>query len=85
METVACEWPATDHPESGKDRSMKTKDIVIGKTYAAKVSGTVVPVRIIRESPYGGWDGVNTQTGRQVRIKSPQRLRREVTYHLNLS
>ena len=54
---------------------MKKADVQIGGTYRAKVSGRVVPVAIVRESPYGGWDGVNTMTGHAVRIKSAQRLR----------
>lgn len=57
---------------------MKQKDVVIGKIYAVKVSGNVVPVRIDRESQYGGWDGTNMDTGRKIRIKSVQRLRYEI-------
>ena len=57
---------------------MKKHEITIGGVYTAKVSGRVVPVRITRESPYGGWDGVNTQTQRAVRIRSAARLRRAV-------
>jgi len=30
-------------------------------------------------SPHGGWDAINTRTGKQVRIKSAQRLRRKTT------
>lgn len=57
---------------------MKKADVQVGKTYMAKVSEKLVPVRITAESRYGGWDGVNTVTGRQVRIRGAQRLRREV-------
>lgn len=57
---------------------MKAKDIQIGARYAAKVSGTVQTVKILSESPYGGWVARNTATGREVRIKSPQRLRYEI-------
>jgi len=56
---------------------MKKKDVAVGKTYLVKVSGTVVPVRLKSESPYGGWDGVNTLTGRAVRVKTAGRLRGE--------
>jgi hypothetical protein len=56
---------------------MKKKDVVVGKTYLVKVSGSVVPVRLKSESPYGGWDGVNTVTGRSVRVKTAGRLRGE--------
>ncbi|RMF84298.1 MAG: hypothetical protein D6744_03325 [Planctomycetota bacterium] len=54
---------------------MKKKDVEIGATYVAKVSGKLARVRIERESPYGGWDAKNVETGRRVRIKSAQRLR----------
>src|SRR5260370_29908690 len=55
---------------------MKKRDVKIGETYLAKVSGKLVPVRITSESPYGGWNAVNTTTGREVRIRSAARLRR---------
>lgn len=57
---------------------MKKAQIQIGKTYRAKVSGKLANVRITGECLYGGWDGINTDTGRTVRIKSAQRLRFEV-------
>jgi len=37
-----------------------------------------VPVLITGESPYGGWDAVNTQTKRAIRVRSAARLRRPV-------
>jgi len=55
---------------------MKKAQVEIGKVYLAKISGNLTGVRIWRESPYGGWDGANTKTGRQVRIKSGQKLRK---------
>jgi len=55
---------------------MKKNEVVVGGSYVAKVSGKLVPVRITGESKFGGWDAVNTQTNRAVRIKSAQRLRR---------
>jgi len=54
---------------------MKKADVKVGSVYAAKVSGKVVPVRIDAENPRGGWTGTNQATGKQVRIKSAQRLR----------
>jgi len=54
---------------------MKEADVRIGETYWAKVRGVVVPVKVDRKSPLGGWVGMNTLTGRTVRIKSAQRLR----------
>jgi len=53
---------------------MRKKDVQIGKSYLAKVSGKKVMVRILRESPYGGWDACNETTGRQVRIRTAGRL-----------
>jgi len=57
---------------------MKKNEVIIGGVYAAKVSGKVVPVRITGESPYGGWDAVNEQTKRTVRVRSAARLRRRL-------
>jgi len=54
---------------------MKKSDVKMGQVYSAKVSGNVVPVRIDRENPRGGWDGTNMKTKKAVRIKSAQRLR----------
>jgi len=54
---------------------MKKSNVQVGKTYAVKVSGSVVPVKIERENPHGGWDGTNAKTGKTVRIASAQRLR----------
>jgi hypothetical protein len=54
---------------------MKKKDIKVNGLYAAKVSGELVAVQIIAESRYGGWDALNTETKRDVRIKSAARLR----------
>jgi len=54
---------------------MKKADVQVGEAYAVKVSGNVVPVVIDEEHPNGGWVGTNQETGRQVRIKSAQRLR----------
>ncbi len=57
---------------------MKKNAVHLGEQYIAKVSGNLVPVRIDAENPHGGWDGTNTETGRKVRIKSAQRLRRSI-------
>lgn len=54
---------------------MKKDNVKLGQTYACKVSGNVVPVRLDKESPHGGWLGVNMATRKEVRIKSSQRLR----------
>ena len=55
---------------------MKKNQIITGALYVAKVSGKLVAVRIIAESRYGGWDAI-VDTGRQVRIKTAARLRRQ--------
>jgi len=57
---------------------MKKKDVEIGGTYRVKVSGKVVPVKILNECHYGGWIGRNTVTGREVRIRSARRLRSRI-------
>ena len=54
---------------------MKKDQVKVGGVYAAKVSDKVVPVRIDREHPNGGWVGTNQETGKEVRVKSAQRLR----------
>lgn len=58
---------------------MKKDQVFIGRTYLAKVSGQLARVRIDAESRFGGWDATNVSTRRKVRIKSAQRLRREVS------
>lgn len=53
----------------------KKNQVTIGSVWTVKVSGNVVPVKIVSESPYGGWNGINVHTKREVRIKSAARLR----------
>ena len=57
---------------------MKKKDVRLGRKYVAKISDKLTIVLLNNESPYGGWDATNLSTGRQVRIKSAAKLRREV-------
>lgn len=57
---------------------MLKKQVQLGRTYAAMVSGSVQPVTLISESSYGGWNGRNENTGRTVRIKTAAKLRYEV-------
>jgi hypothetical protein len=54
---------------------MKKRDVVLGQVYAVKVSGAVVAVRLVAESPHGGWVGRNERTGREIRIRSAAKLR----------
>ena len=58
---------------------MKAKDVKLGGCYLAKISDRLTVVSIDRESPYGGWDATNLKTKRAVRIKSPAKLRRELS------
>lgn len=58
---------------------MKKNEVQVGQTYIVKVSGKETKVRLVRESPYGGWDGTNLATGRSVRIKTAAKLRRLAT------
>jgi len=55
---------------------MKKSDVQIGTTYLVKVAGNLVPVKITREHDNGGWEGTSVKTGKTIRIKSPQRLRK---------
>jgi hypothetical protein len=54
---------------------MKRRDVQLGAIYLVKVSGKLTRVRLTRESPYGGWEGVNLATHREVHIRSAARLR----------
>ena len=55
---------------------MKKADVETGATYLVKVAGNLVPVKITREHDNGGWEGRSVKTGKTIRIKSPQRLRK---------
>ena len=55
---------------------MKKSDVQIGATYLVKVASNLVPVKITREHDNGGWEGTSVKTGKTIRIKSPQRLRK---------
>ncbi|MFW5841558.1 MAG: hypothetical protein ACOCZE_13325, partial [Planctomycetota bacterium] len=57
---------------------MKKTDVTIGGIYQVKVSGKLVPVRVDEEHPGGGWSGTNQDTGKTVRIKTAQRLRKRL-------
>jgi len=58
---------------------MKKDEIEVAQAYTAKVSGNLTTVVVEAVSPHGGWDAINTRTGKRVRIKSAQRLRRKTT------
>lgn len=57
---------------------MLKANVQIGKVYIAKVSGKLCRVRLARASEYGGWLAANLETGREIRIRSAAKLRREV-------
>jgi len=56
---------------------MKKAEVKIGGRYVAKVAGVLTVVKITGEAT-SGWAAINERSGRSVRIKSAQRLRREV-------
>lgn len=58
---------------------MRDREVQVGSLYWAKVSGRVVPVRVVGRSPIGRrqWWVRNLITGRETRV-SAQRLRRPV-------
>lgn len=58
---------------------MKAADVHVGEIYEVKVSGILARVKITGKSPYGGWNGINTATGREIRIKTGGRLRSNLT------
>jgi hypothetical protein len=58
---------------------MTKKQIVVGEVYAVKVSGQLVPVKVIAENRLGGWDGRNLLTNRAVRLKTAGRFRKCLT------
>lgn len=58
---------------------MKKANVILGGVYIMKVSDRIARVRLTAISPYGGWVGKNEQTGREIRIRSAQRLRHPAT------
>lgn len=57
---------------------MKKSDVQIGATYLVKVASNLVPVKITAEHDNGGWEGTSVKTGKTIRIKSAQRLRKRL-------
>lgn len=58
---------------------MQKHNIKLGSAYIVKVSGALTKVRITREHERGGWYGINLATGREIRIRTAARLRKEVS------
>jgi hypothetical protein len=57
---------------------MKKAEVEIGESYEAKVSGRIATVTITSVCHYGGWYAKNMATGKTIRIKGAQRLRKHV-------
>jgi hypothetical protein len=57
---------------------MRKNEVKIGSVYTVKVSGKLAPVRITAQNALIGWEGINQNTNRHVRIRSGARLRGEV-------
>lgn len=53
---------------------MKKAEVVLEKVYSVKVSGRIQPVLITGKSRFGGWDGININTGKPIRIKTAAKL-----------
>ena len=62
-----------------EESTVKKSDVKVGGEYVAKVSDKLTTVKITGESRHGGWDAKNVKTGKEVRIKSAQRLRGPAT------
>jgi hypothetical protein len=58
------------------EMAMKQRDVILGQVYAVKVSGRIQPVRVVAESPYGGWIGRNEQSDHEIRIRSGRQAAR---------
>jgi hypothetical protein len=56
---------------------LKKHQVEIGATYLVRVRGIPTKVLVTRRRELGGWYGTNLKTGREIRIKSAQRLRRQ--------
>ncbi|HAI11285.1 MAG TPA: hypothetical protein DCM28_06235 [Phycisphaerales bacterium] len=59
---------------------MKQEDIQIGVTYLVGLAGNLVPVLITENHPSGkGWIGQTVKTGKQITIRSAQRIHRKAS------
>lgn len=59
---------------------IRKKDVQIGAHYAIKHGESIrlSVIRIVRVSPYGGWEAKKLSTGKTIRIKSAAKLRHKV-------
>ena len=54
---------------------MKKEDVLVGTAYVVKIGEKMVAVKILHEHLRGGWVGRNMTTGREIHIRSAQKLR----------
>ena len=57
----------------------KNAKIEIKSFYTCKVTNKVVTVQILASSPKGGWEALNTVTGKKIHIKGPEQLIKKVS------
>lgn len=57
---------------------MKSKDVIVGECYTAKVSGQITAIKVLAAKPSGGFRAVNLATNREVNTRSAARLRRRL-------
>lgn len=75
MEALSRKW---DRIQQGR-KFMRKAEVKIGGVYVAKISQKLTKVRLDRECErWGGWYATNLLTGREVRIRTAGKLRREV-------
>ena len=53
---------------------MKASDVRIGGIYQTRVRNSLVTIKITGKHESGGWDAINTATGKSIHIKSAGRL-----------
>jgi hypothetical protein len=61
-------------PGAAEGRLKRSRDVKVGKTYGVLEGGVLIPVQIVAESPFGGWDAIDVETARRVRITTFRHL-----------
>jgi hypothetical protein len=74
----ACAEARINAGRRKKESGMKAAEVELGGIYVVNVSGRRVPVKVTGENQYGGWNGINMKTGRDVRIHSSRRLQKRL-------
>lgn len=75
QDDFAARLAAAAPPEPEAPTKIRDKDVEVGAMYRVKVGEKMRLVRITGVNKYGGWDGLNVDTGRPIRIKTARRLR----------